>query len=579
MNKYFNKAIVGNGTMLGCLDEKGELIRLYYPQIDYYQNIDTYSLGFVKPGERKVFWLKNAEYINQYYDGNIIYTKLRYDGADILLKDYCLIDKNVLVREIKFNEPLHLMVYSKINSNKDKLVSSMCVSNSLVQYCQDFYMTSFSNTKILMSQVNNPREHLEEAKLQLDDYIGMSDESAVLFEAKKEVVLYISLQTTLKEAINQVEFMKVQDERNLFEKTKLYWREFLEKHLNYYIGDKNFSNKEIDIIERTILMYTLLTNKDTGAVLASPDVDEGFSQCGRYGYCWPRDALFINEAMIELGMNEEVNKFYSVWANKTQLTNGLFEQRYYSNGELAPSWGIQIDETSAMIIGISKIKDKSKYINIVKNAVGGLISFLNSNYISKACYDLWEIRKDSHLYSTASIYKALELSREMLKDYEDCSHLVFEIDNLLPMIYSSINEYFVKDGRMVRNISDSNTDISLLGAITPFEVFDAKSNIAVNTVNEIENNLKLPNGGYLRFINDDFIGGNAWIISSLWLALYYIEVGKIDRAKELYDWVTEHQDDKGFLAEQIDKETGKPAWIVGLSWSHALYIIVGKKLK
>ena len=284
MNKYFNKAIVGNGTMLGCLDEKGELIRLYYPQIDYYQNIDTYSLGFVKPGERKVFWLKNAEYINQYYDGNIIYTKLRYDGADILLKDYCLIDKNVLVREIKFNEPLHLMVYSKINSNKDKLVSSMCVSNSLVQYCQDFYMTSFSNTKILMSQVNNPREHLEEAKLQLDDYIGMSDESAVLFEAKKEVVLYISLQTTLKEAINQVEFMKVQDERNLFEKTKLYWREFLEKHLNYYIGDKNFSNKEIDIIERTILMYTLLTNKDTGAVLASPDVDEGFSQCGRYGY-------------------------------------------------------------------------------------------------------------------------------------------------------------------------------------------------------------------------------------------------------------------------------------------------------
>lgn len=75
------------------------------------------------------------------------------------------------------------------------------------------------------------------------------------------------------------------------------------------------------------------------------------------------------------------------------------------------------------------------------------------------------------------------------------------------------------------------------------------------------------------------MNGNAWIISSLWLALYYIRQGNKNRAKELYDWVTEHSDSKGFLAEQIDKESGKPAWIVGLSWSHALYIIVGMKLK
>ena len=578
MDKFFNKAIVGNGTMLGCFDEKGELIRLYYPQIDYFQNIDTYSLGFVKPGERKVSWLKNTELINQYYDGNTLYTKLKNNDIDILVEDYCLVDRNVLVRTIKFNEPLHLMVYSKLNSSKDRLVSSMCVNNSLVQYCQDFYMSTISNANIVMSQVNNPREHLEEVKLKLEDYVGMSDESAVLYESKREFVLYISLETRLKESIKQIEFLKVQTERQLFQNTRQYWREFLEKHLNYYIGDSKYSNKEMDIIERTILMYALLTNKETGAVLASPDVDENFSKCGRYGYCWPRDALFINEAMLELGMTDEVDKFYSVWANKTQLTNGLFEQRYYSNGELAPSWGIQIDETSAMIIGISKMKDSKKYINIVKNAVCGLIGFLNSNYISKACFDLWEERKDSHLYSTASIYKALELAREMLKDEPDCTHLVFEIDNLLPMIYSSINEYFVKFGRLVRNISDNNTDISLLGAIIPFEVFDAKSEVAVNTVYEIESKLKLPNGGYLRYIDDKYMGGNAWIISSLWLALYYIEVGKIEKARNLYDWVTEHQDEKGFLAEQIDKKTGKPAWIVGLSWSHALYIIVGKKL-
>ena len=43
MNKYFNSAIIGNGKALACLDEKAELIRLYYPNIDY-----SYTQSFLK---------------------------------------------------------------------------------------------------------------------------------------------------------------------------------------------------------------------------------------------------------------------------------------------------------------------------------------------------------------------------------------------------------------------------------------------------------------------------------------------------------------------------------------------------
>ena len=80
-------------------------------------------------------------------------------------------------------------------------------------------------------------------------------------------------------------------------------------------------------------------------------------------------------------MTELVEKFYKIWAEKTQLTNGLFEQRYYSNGELAPSWGIQIDETSSVIIGISKLKNPKKYKDVIMKATFGLISFLNDDFI------------------------------------------------------------------------------------------------------------------------------------------------------------------------------------------------------
>ncbi|MBR3280660.1 MAG: hypothetical protein IKI57_02265 [Clostridia bacterium] len=578
MEKYFNKAIIGNGNILACLDEKAELIRLYYPYIDYFQNIDTYSLGFVYPNGDHVEWFKYAFLVNQYYDGNIIYTKLKMNDVDILIRDYALIDKNILVRKIKFNQPLSLMVYSKVNSTPDKLVSGMCVGNSLIQYAPDFYMTTTSNHKIIKSQINNVRDNVDRADLKLEDYIGMSDDSAVLYEESKEITLYIALESELKKSFAQIEFLKKQNEEELYSDVKKYWREFLEDHLNYYIENKEFTNREIDIIERTILMYALLTNKSTGAVLASPDVDERFSKCGRYGYCWPRDALFINEAMMELGMEEDVNKFYSIWAEKTQLSNGLFEQRYYSNGELAPSWGVQIDETASMVIGISKLSNKKDYFRIVEKAVVGMINFLNENFISKPCYDLWEERKDSHLYSTGSIYYALEMGRDVLKDFPEYNHLICEIDILQPKILEAIKNEFVKDNMFVRSKFNSETDISLLGAVTPFNVVNYDDQVAINTLNKIENDLKLPNGGYLRYANDGYMGGNAWIISSLWLALYYIEAGNFDKARELYNWVTMHQDDKGFLAEQIDRNSDKPAWIVGLSWSHALYIIVGKKL-
>ncbi len=587
MNKYFNRAIIGNGKILACLDDKAELIRLFYPNIDYYQNIHTYSLGFVFDGENKVYWFKDSEKVNQYYDGNIVYTKLKFSAdninkeydIEVLIRDYALIEENVIVRKIKFSEPLSLMCFSKLNSSPERLVSGMCIMTSLIQYSQDTYFASVPcGSNILRSQINNVQKVLESADLKLEDYIGMSDNSAFLLEPKKEITLFISLEENLKDCTSKIDYLKKQNEEELFNSVKKYWREYLDKHLNYFIGNGKYSNKEIDIIERTILMYALLTNKETGAVLASPDVDENFMICGRYGFCWPRDALFINDAMILLGMEDIVNDFYSKWASITQLPNGLFEQRYYSNGQLAPSWGLQIDETASMIIGINKLKNKHDYAGIVSKATIGMIDFLDENFLSKPCYDLWEERRDSHLYSTASIYNALEASREILKDSRDCEHLICEIDLIQPKILSAIKNEFVEDNVLKRSKYNSITDISSLGASVPFGVFSANDEVVLNSVDKIEKELKTQNGGYLRYKDDLYYGGNPWIISSLWLALYYIEAGNKKKAQDIFDWVTMHADDKGFLPEQIDIDTGKTAWIVGLSWSHAMYIIVGKKL-
>ena len=153
MSKYFNNAIIGNTKILGCLNETGEIIRLYYPNIYYFQNIDEFKMGFAENG--KISWFNDSYAKKQYYDGNIVYTELNFDGYQVLQRDYVLLKKNVVVRKLKFNRKANVFIYSKLNSDVNKKVSSMVVDNTLIQYCQEMYMATFSTEKISKYQINN----------------------------------------------------------------------------------------------------------------------------------------------------------------------------------------------------------------------------------------------------------------------------------------------------------------------------------------------------------------------------------------------------------------------------------------
>ena len=452
----------------------------------------------------------------------------------------------------------------------------MVIHNSLIQYCQDFYMATFADKEISKYQINNAKYTLENANLNPVDYIGMSDDSAIMYNDIDDITLYIALDNNLKSVINTVDSFKEKNEELLFNETNEYWNNYIEK-LNTNIG----ANRERQIIERSAYLFALLSNKETGGVIASPDVDENFTKCGRYGYCWPRDAIFIMKALALLGLNKNVDNFYNIWAQKAQLDNGLYEQRYYVNGELAPSWGVQIDETASMLIGIYNYGKCRKLENIIVKATNALIDSLDDTFKSKECFDLWEETKGCHLYTTASIYDALLKSRKMLLKIGKSKNkqLINNIEKILPKIQSVIRKDFVKDGIFIRRIGNTQVDISLLCLVTPFDIFDNSNPIVKNTVQEIEKVLKAPNGGYFRYQWDNYIGGNAWIIASLWLAMYYIKAGDRNKAQELFSWVTNHADNMSFLPEQIEREGHKTAWICSLAWSHAMYVIVANELK
>lgn len=579
MSKYFNNALVGNSKILGCLSDKAEILRLYYPNIDYFQLINFFSLGIYD--SNKVYWFKDAEAVNQYYDGNIVYTELKVNDVSVTIRDYILPDKNIFVRALKFMKPSNLLVYSGLNSDVNKKVSSMYADNTLIQYSQDMYMATFSKKDVYKYQINNVKDYIEKPSLfNGEDYIGMSEEAVISYEDVSEISLYITLDSKLADCLKSVKWYKEQDENMLYKSTKTYWEDYMKpfEKLDFLKSISKVNEREI--IKRTIYMYKLLSDDETGAVLASPDVDENYTRCGRYGYCWPRDALFINKALYILGMKDHLNKFYNVWAKRAQLSSGLFEQRYYANGELAPSWGLQIDETAAILIGISRHVNYLFLEELILKSTVALMNFIDERGLSKSSYDLWEERKGVHLYSTVSIYAALKASKDMLKVIDDIKYasLLERIDTKINEVRRGINEYFVENGRLKRSLDDYKIDISLLCVCVPFDVFDVNDDVVKNTVSEIERTLHMPNGGYMRYQWDNYIGGNTWIVSSLWLAMYYIKLGDLAKARELFDWVTNHADSLYFLPEQIEREGNKTAWVTELSWSHAMYVIVRNML-
>ena len=301
-------------------------------------------------------------------------------------------------------------------------------------------------------------------------------------------------------------------------------------------------------------------------------------------------------------MQKEVEKFYKVFCKNTQSRNGMWEQRFYTDGRLAPCWGYQIDETASVIYGVYnhylKTSDKKflkdnlkmceKAIKFLQKYVNDIISGENKMHVS---YDLWEMCESVHLYSMASIYASFdamikiyeELKEEFVKNrvkQENVNKEKADLRKSLVAIKDFCMKNFYDETKksFVRNIDDKKIDISILGAVYPFNMLTAKEKKVINTVERINMTLRTYTGGYQRFEQDHYMQGGPWVIANLWMTNYYLETGENKKAIECFDFVLKTSGTHGYLSEQIDNNKMAPSWIIGLGWSHAMFIISLQKM-
>ena len=648
-NKYLNEAIIGNKNMLATYTGKGELERLYFPSKDNRQYVDFFHTG-VKINNSDLIYLHNDinNVYRQYYelDTNILNTEVTntYFNLKILQTDFILIKENVLVKKYilvndgKIDLNTSFYIHAGLLSDSNNFVGCKIIDEGMLQYAHDFAVATFAKgVKISKHQINGSKDTIKRGEIYDKDYIGMSKESSICYDLgtikpkeKKtlEICIVIDENKNISDIEDEIERIKKIDLNKEYSSTKNYWRKYVKAHngLNLKEPQNSYEEQIYEIYRRSILLFPLLTNQETGGIIASPEIDENFTKCGRYAYCWPRDAVFITKALDILQMEKETEKFYKEFCKKTQSKNGMWEQRFYTDGKLAPCWGYQIDETASVVYGVYehyKYTKNEKFLKenlrMCEKAVDFLKRYIKDwlgvedkderekdkvqeeieNSLNRqghkyhVSYDLWEMHEGIHLYSLASIYSAFEcilqiyrILGDKVSDFEN-NRLKEEkinknqksIERLQTEIKKYINENLYDEERKtyLRNTEDKKMDISILGAVTPFNVFKPKENKVKNTVENINMRIRTYTGGYQRFEEDHYMNGNPWPIANLWMTLYYLE-GEKRKAKETFDFVVKTAGKHHFLGEQIDNSTLKPNWVIGLGWSHAMFIIVLEKL-
>ncbi len=652
-NKYLNEAIIGNKNMIATFTSKGELQRMYFPSKDNRQYINYFHTG-VQINDSDLIYLHDDinNVYKQYYDTdtNVLNTEVTntYFNLKMVQTDFVMLKENVLVKkyiflnEGKIDLNTKFYIHSELLSDQNNFVGCKIIDNGMMQYAHDFVVSTFAKgEKIVKHQINGSKETIKRCEIQDKDYIGMSKDASICYDIgtikpqeKKEleICILVDENRNISEMEDEIDRITKIDLNKEYTQTKSYWRKYVKSHngLNLKEPENSYEERIFEIYKRSILLFPLLTNQETGGIIASPEIDENFSKCGRYAYCWPRDAVFMTKAMDIVKMEKETEKFYKNFCKKTQSKNGMWEQRFFTDGKLAPCWGYQVDETASVVYGVYEhykyvksekfLKDNlkmcEKAVDFLKKYIKDWLGIDGIDEIRKdvvkeeieeetkkrtgkehkyhVSYDLWEMCEGIHLYSIASIYAAFDCMLKIYKELgkntsnfennrlkeEKVQKTQRELENLQVELKKYINEnlYDEQKKSYVRNAEDRKMDISLIGAVTPFNVFKPKEAKVRNTIECINMTLRTYTGGYQRFEQDGYMNGNPWVISNLWMTLYYLQTGEKRKAKETFDFVIKTVGKHYFLGEQVDNQTLKPNWVIGLGWSHAMFVIVLEQL-
>lgn len=617
--RFLPAAIVGNGALLATVSARGELERLFWPSIDFGQHLGELRLG-LWGGD----WLDEDEddaYAQEYIpDTNV----LRTTGPKAEIVDFALIHEDVLVRRVRAEG--RIVVHCRPELDESTRYGSAYVdplSGALVFYRRDRALALGCWGEFAAGcggQTGAARDELERGHVPMRTIDQGAVDGALVASRSGPLDVACACGETPESALA---LLRATLDRNpddlLAERISADNDRVVRASLpsNSLLLSRNGEAPEGERLEslyrRSLLVLDLVSDRASGGVVAAPEFDSVFEGCGGYGFVWGRDLAYIVLGMLAAGRHDQARAALR-WLVRTQAPEGLWLQRHWTDGRLAPSWGLhQVDETGAVLFAFEaaaqELADAALERELwpaMRRGADFLLSFRDDETgLPRPSVDLWEEREGQHAYSAAAVYGGLcaaaKMARrqapELAAAYAEGAHAVQQA--IERHLWSEEHGRYVRSrcvgregpgeaqplfdsglpypNRAVGSVDelDATVDASLLGLSWPFGAVDPDSPRMRATVDALERELVEPGGGVLRYAKDDYRGGNAWILTTLWLGLHHRRAGDEAGLLRAIEFTVTRQTKLGLLPEQVTPD-GEPAWVLPLTWSHAMLLLAAR---
>lgn len=424
--------------------------------------------------------------------------------------------------------------------------------------------------------------------------------------SSKRVHYWIAAGTSLREALYIHKQIKSDGLLKRLLDTSDWWHRWLQPALQ--VSERLAPEHRESFVKSVMIIKSQIDKR--GAVIASTDTTMLNYSRDAYAYCWPRDGAYVLWPLIRMGYTDEPRRFFE-FCRRGLHPSGYVMHKYRADGALGSSWHpylhddgtnappIQEDETALTLFVFAQFYQmhpdarllREFYEPMVLPMANFLASYIDETTgLPKPTYDLWEEHFLTSTYTTSVTYAALLAAAELAEAANDSDSAVrwrSVADDMLhaahKYLYNSGRKAFYKgliakaDGTITY---DETFDMSSVFGSFMFGLFPLGSDELKGAVATLEEVFGFTPGtvGLPRYENDNYsrvsseITGNWWIITTLWMAQYYLETGEAQKAADILQWVRSHAISTGILPEQISPLDGSAVSVAPLTWSHAEYV-------
>jgi GH15 family glucan-1,4-alpha-glucosidase len=381
------------------------------------------------------------------------------------------------------------------------------------------------------------------------------------------------------------------------EATRRWWGDWLAQ-----AGSRLESGRYTTLAKKSLMLVKGHQDRHGGLIASS---DSSIYNYGRdyYNYVWPRDGAYTLMPLIELGYKDEPKKFFQFCID-TMNPAGYMMHKYQPDRSIGSTWHpllhlnrpelpIQEDETAIVLYAINRYFEVSKdedyirsiYTKFIQPCSDFMSGFMDVTNLPHASYDLWEERFATFTYTSYVTLAALEAAAGIANklgkhdDHEKWTAAAERLKRGLPQLVNddgAFRKSILLKPDLELEYDDTIDASSFYGAF----IYGSQDEAVPRSVRRVEDSLMSSSaiGGVPRYENDNYFRkhdkslGNPWIITTLWLAQYYIKLGDRQKAAELIDWTLARASNSGMLAEQADPDTGIAVGVCPLVWSHSTFV-------